>query len=414
MRGRSFTQRSLFVLTLTLGAGWTVDAAADGPAVEIERIRGAGGRAVERALGEALSEEGVVLTDGADVRITGRIRRSGRRQRRRYRLDLAVHHRDEVERVRVVRRRTGRLTAAAVDRLLPILRAAHERARELEARPVEAPPVEAPRRLPASTRPEPVAPETPPFEPGYGENALELAVGVEWLARHLSFADDLFDRIGSYQLDAAPAVRVAMRWFPARHWTSHALAGLGVEAQARGAFGISSTTPDGGGTYETSIDDWRLGGVFHGRLVELLQLEASLSYGEARFRIDPLGPTNPGSAALPLPSVRYRYLRTAVGADVDLLEGLSVGGGAGWRAVLSSGQLAYPEWFPRSSTTGVDMNLRVTWRFDRWFAVRAYVQHIRYLSALNPEPGDARVAGGAQDEWTTAGVELVSVLPGMP
>lgn len=405
------TRCVLFALTLMLGTGWAVDAAADGPAVEIDRIRGPGGRAVERALAEALSERGVEVTDSAEVRITGRVRRTGRRQRRRYHLALTVHHRgDEVERVRVVERRPGQLTPAAMDALLPILQTAREREQELEA-----PAVEAPARAVRQVRPEPVAPDPPPtFQSGDGENALEFAVGIEWLARHLSFNDDLFGRIGTYRLDAAPAVSVAARWFPARHWTAHALAGIGVEAEARGAFGISSTTPDGGGTYETSIDDWRLGGMFHGRLFDLLQLEGALSYGEARFRIDPLGPAHPGSPVEPLPSVRYRYLRTAVGADVDLVEGLSVGGGVGFRAVLSSGQLAYREWFPRSSTAGVDLRLRVTWRFDRWFAVRAYIQHIRYISALNPEPGDARVAGGAQDEWTTAGVELVSVLPGMP
>lgn len=396
------------LLALVLASAAT-SAAADGR-VEIGRIRGPGGHVVARSLGEALAERGVEVTEGAEVLITGLVRRTGPRRHRRHVLDLAVRRGEQVERVRVVRRSAAALASVAADELVPLLAVAPAEAPAATPRPTR---VEA--QAPARARPAARASSPPArFAARHGETALELFAGFDWLARHLSFNDDLFDRIGTYRLDAAPAAVAGIRWYPARHWTSHVLAGIGVEAEARGAFGVSSITADGQSRYATTIDDWRVGGLFHARVLEPLQLLAGVGYGEARFRIEPAVPASPGSPPEPLPSVRYRYLRTSGGLEVDLASWLSFGGSVGWRAVISSGQLAYPEWFPRSFTTGVDLGLTVTLRVERWLAFRARVNHIRYISALNPEPGDIRVAGGALDEWTHAGVDLVAFIPGAP
>ncbi|MGE3629824.1 MAG: hypothetical protein AB7P00_07920, partial [Sandaracinaceae bacterium] len=94
--------------------------------------------------------------------------------------------------------------------------------------------------------------------------------------------------------------------------------------------------------------------------------------------------------------------------------GFSVRAEVAWLAVLGTGRMDDADWFPRSSTTGVELGGAVAWRFDRWFSVRLFLLHSRYISALNPEPGDFRVVGGSLDTWTRGGAEFGFIVPGMP
>ena len=82
-------------------------------------------------------------------------------------------------------------------------------------------------------------------------------------------------------------------------------------------------------------------------------------------------------------------------------------------AVFEAGRLDDADWFPRSSTSGVEVGGRVAWRFDPWVGVALSLSHARFISALSPEPGDPRIVGGALDEWTRGSAALVIYVPGV-
>lgn len=371
--------------------------------VHLGRIRGPGGARVRSELEAALRESGVTVAPDAPATVSGRLVR----RRRGYRLRLRLSQGAVAERFQVQSRRRSELVRSALARIRYRLRddrVAIEpvvigAASEDRAVPERSP---APSASPAAPRPRDWA----------GEDALELSAGLDWMARSLGFTDDLFDRVGEYELAGAPVVTVSARWFPAHHWTSHPLAGFGVEGQAFGALGVSSATADGNASFATTIDSWRAGLVYRVRVAEPVRVEGMVGGGEARFRVEPTGPRNPSSIADPIPAAHYRYLRPALAGHVELGAGFSVRAAVGWRAVLSSGQLGHEGWFPRSFTTGMDLSLEVRWRFDRWFALRAHASYERYVSDLRPEVGDVRVAGGAGDEWIRAGADLIVILPG--
>ncbi len=244
--------------------------------------------------------------------------------------------------------------------------------------------------------------------------ALELAVGASSAARHLTFSGDAADALGAYRLDVAPALQASLTWLPLRHARAEPWAGLGVVGRARGVLGVSSESGQGEAraSYASTVDDLAVGASYRIAFAPI-ELEAELAYGEARFRVEPPGPTTPSSARAPFPSVRYRFVRPALAVRVALPEGFSIQGGGGWRGVLESGPLAHPEWFPRSFTTGLDLALEVRWRFHRWVAARVRAEHVRWITELRPAPGDLLLADGALDEQTYVGADLIFVMPGV-
>jgi len=248
---------------------------------------------------------------------------------------------------------------------------------------------------------------------------LEYAAGIDWMTRTLSFRDDLYDRLGRYDLPAAPVLSVGARWFPGAHVSSGWLSGLGVSGSFQGAFGVTTSLPSSGvgrepSTLSTTVDQFTIGLVYRVRFLERISVEAALDYGEARFRVDPDGPSRPGSAGAVIPSVHYHFVRPGLAIGVRLPVGFGLRGALGWRGIVDAGPLTNDEWFPRSSATGLDLSIGLSWRFDRWFELRVHAEHVRYLTDVSPEPGDALVVGGMADEWTRAGLELAVIIPGVP
>ncbi|MFK7989444.1 MAG: hypothetical protein AB8I08_25735 [Sandaracinaceae bacterium] len=384
-----------WALTLTAG---TVHAQ-----VRVGDIRGPGGRALERRLPDALEAAGVRVEEDAPAELTGTARRRGRRLR----LEATLRTGSREEPFEVTARSVRALVRDTANEVADRLGDAEPS----EPEPIEAPPPES-RPAPTSTA---TASTTAPSDEGaWAAPAMEYAVGLATLTRQQSFQDDLFDRVGEYGLPLAPAMSFSATWFPARHFVAHPLAGLGVTGRFFGACCVRSSTPDGETSFDTTIDELSLGLIYRVRLLEFLRVEGEFGVGQARFEVGAPGPASPGRARRPVPPARYVSLRPGLAVWIDLPLHLSLRAGAGFRSVVDSGALAYEQWFPGSSTLGWDASLEVRWRFDKWFAVRAYGQYTAYSTTIDPQPGDALVVAGASDEWTTFGAEFVVVLPGVP
>ncbi len=373
--------------------------------VRVGDIRGPGGRALERRLPTALEAAGVSVQDDAEIELAGTAQRRGRRMQ----LSATLRRGDQEEAFQLSARGARRLVREAAD-------AVASRIAAFDAEAPEAPPAREPTPARASTAdatPTPATSSAPAASEDWADPAMEYAVGLATLSRQLSFQDDLFDRVGEYGLPLAPAMTFSAAWFPARHFIRHPLAGLGVTGRFFGACCVQSSTEDGETSFDTTMDEMSFGLVYRLRLADFLRVEAELGAGQARFEVGAPGPAGPERVRRPVPSARYVYLRPGAAVWIDLPLHLSVRAGAGFRAVVDSGPLAYAQWFPGSSTLGWDAELEARWRFDKWFAVRAYGRYTAYLTTIDPEPGDALVVAGASDEWTTFGAELVVVMPGV-
>lgn len=73
---------------------------------------------------------------------------------------------------------------------------------------------------------------------------------------------------------------------------------------------------------------------------------------------------------------------------------------ASWGKNTDAGrQIADDEYFPRTSATGVDAELALAAKVMGRLQIRAGMAIELYGYALEPEPGDANVAGSALDQY---------------
>ena len=62
-------------------------------------------------------------------------------------------------------------------------------------------------------------------------------------------------------------------------------------------------------------------------------------------------------------------------------------------------ELSGNAWFPRATGNGLDAGAGITLQATPWLAFHARVDLRRYFFAMNPEPGDMWIAGGATDQY---------------
>lgn len=400
----------LGLLALAL-LGCLAAAPAQAQTVSVGRIRGHGGRVVQRRLEAGLVEAGFTESDTPELRVTGRVRQRGRR----YVLSLELSRAGDVGRVRRQARTPAALIEAAVSEI-----------RMLVPPPPPEPPSEpepVPEPPPPAAATEPPPREAPAVAPrgrnplDDAQDALEVGVGFGVVGRAHAFGGDQLDQIGSYRLDGAPILAARATWFPLMHFTSDPLLRVGIRASAWTALALSTersgVDPTEAGI-ETTMHEETIGLLYRLTVSDLVTIEPSFDYAQTVFRLAAPGPQRNGERVEAVPDVEYRQLRPRVAVELALPEGLSARADVAWLAVLSAGRLDDADWFPRSTTNGVELGAAVSWRFDRWFAARVYFAHARYVSALNSEPDDQRLAGLAVDEWTRGGVELSFVVPGTP
>jgi hypothetical protein len=259
-----------------------------------------------------------------------------------------------------------------------------------EPPPPPPPPEPAPEPVAAAAPASPPGPEIGvvaalPRPPRTGPARVEVTVDGRPFVRTLRYNDDLHQELRGYDL-AAPAAGVTATWRPLGRY-------LAVRGELELAIGIEGSRTTDGMELATSASEWSAG--VRGELpVGGWRWTIDASYGEHRFTID-----DEAIAQELVPDVTYRWLRGGVGVAVPVGARLTVDAGAGWRQLVDTGELASAAWFPRASGAGVDAELGASWRLAGAITVFGRADLRRYFFAMNPEVGDARIAGGAIDQY---------------
>jgi hypothetical protein len=229
-------------------------------------------------------------------------------------------------------------------------------------------------------------------EPREGGRATALAfvrAAVEIGARNFTYVDRLTPTLRPYSLSAAPLAVVEGELYPLARSGAPVLKDLGVTLDYAMAFGLSSADSAGTsvGTSWNAFDAGLRERIPLGRSV-LLGLHAG--YGENAFQFRGALPTT-----AQLPGVRYRFVRG--GADGRLALGsLALYACASYLDVLDAGPVG--AYFPRATIGGLEGRFGVTRSMGRNVELSLEVAYTRFFYSLNPQPGDAHVAGGALDQ----------------
>ncbi len=228
-------------------------------------------------------------------------------------------------------------------------------------------------------------------------SALELELGGGVTSRHFDYTDDIFLSLRNYELDAAPLIFAGARWYPLAHEGNGDLANLGVVGRYAQVFPPTALTRDGR-HFDSSANEFFMG--LRGRApIDEHELGVTAGYGQQRFEIS-------GDEAAPLlPDVAYEYLRVAAEAELRFGE-FRAGAELGKRFVLATGELETPAWFPHVSPDAIDARAFVGHALLEDLELRAGVAIVRYFFAMNPQPDDVRVAGGAVDQYLSGWVAV--------
>jgi TolB-like protein len=225
--------------------------------------------------------------------------------------------------------------------------------------------------------------------------ALDASLGPWLFSRNLSYTDNIFNQVRGYSVFPAFGFAADLTWFPGAHFSDGFIAHLGLTGAFQTSFGLNSSAEGSTAEFPTSAQAYSIGLV--GRIpLGALEILPSLSYGNQSFEIDHANAVTPKPANIP--NVSYEYLRIGAGARFTIDEKWAILGSLGYRFVMSAGEIE-DDYFPRLSVGAIDLEVGAAYRIVAGFEVRLTLDMQRYFMSMNPEPGDAYVAGGAIDQW---------------
>jgi hypothetical protein len=211
---------------------------------------------------------------------------------------------------------------------------------------------------------------------------------VEVGTRHFSYVDRVTTSLRSYDLLAAPLVGVHGELSPFSRANVPVLKDFSVIGDYRLALGLSSTD-SAKDSVSTSWSSFDIGARERVHLSQSLALGLHGGYGQDDYTFGAV------SAGTTLPDVQYRFI--AVGPDANLtLSRLSLYLSGSYLGVLSAGLVG--TYFPRATVGGVEGTIGVAYSLAHGFEVSLEVEYTRFFYSMNPQPGDAYVAGGALDQ----------------
>jgi len=239
------------------------------------------------------------------------------------------------------------------------------------------------------------APE-PAFAPAH--DALHLTAGLRLLNRAFDYRDDQRGGLYPYDLLVGPALFLAVEWYPGAHATNGLLAHFGVAGEISQSILIVS---DGEGDvrYPTSETEWLAGLRFRHALGASL-LTFDLAYGGHAYAVERDHPRDPSP---PVPSVSYAFVRVGLGARIGLGP-LTIVGGAGWRPVLSAGEIDETQHFPGTTAQGLDASLGLAVPISHRLEIVAAADLRLYVLDFNPPASEPAPVGGALDRHLRATV----------
>ena len=229
----------------------------------------------------------------------------------------------------------------------------------------------------------------PEARAGRKGDLLWIRAAIATGSRDFSYVDRVTPTLRPYTLFAAPMARIEAEVYPFARMSIPGLRDFGITGDCAKAFALSSDDSTG-----TSVSSsWGLFDIgAHERFPVghswLLGLGAG--YGEMSFSFN-------GALGAPaeLPGVQYQLVR--FGGDARVALGpFSVYGYASYLDVLSTGPVGGD--FPHASVGGLEGRLGLSRDLGHGFELSFEVAYTRFFYSLNPQAGDANVAGGALDQ----------------
>jgi hypothetical protein len=266
---------------------------------------------------------------------------------------------------------------------------------------------------PPPLEPEPAAPAEPPRPDPPGKDApagappahpatpvTEALVVVEpevgFGMRHFDYRDRITPNQRSYDVGGAPLLGVRAELFPFARAESAVLRALGIAGRYDHSVLLQSSLASSTASLDpasariaTTWSDYDLA------LRVRAPVGGATLGGTAGYGATTFGFENTGALAPELPSVDYRFVR--LGADGRIPIGpLALTMSASYLVVLDAGALS--DRYPHLASGGVDLGAGVAFPIASAVELRSGVRYQRFFHRMNPEVGDANVAGGALDE----------------
>jgi hypothetical protein len=361
--------------------------------VVVEDFSGASGAVVRtQVVGAIERSDALVVNEQGDVIVSGRVMRAGRRWRAR----VVARSTDGTEIVSrgFAARRVGALTGVVRAWTRSTLVPAIEGDRN---EPAPAPAVEVAPREAEPARPRRATAVAPPAQlPA----PIAMSVGMSVMHRSFGYNDDLFESLRPYELPAAPLVHASLEYFPGAHGDLGIMRGLSVIAEGEYAIGVDSQ--EGDTTFATDAFSVHAG------------LRWSLDVDDVAFRIDAgyravvftIHAAADGQTRAEIPNVEIHALRFGGAFRWDIGVGLFFAGQGAYLHPLALGEIGGDAWFPRASAGGVEGDLGMGYA-EGDVELRGAFTFRRFFYDMNSEPGDARVAGGAVDEYLGGNLSFV-------
>jgi TolB-like protein len=231
-------------------------------------------------------------------------------------------------------------------------------------------------------------------------SAFEARFGAGLVHRSLAYHDPFTQNVGDYSLAAAPVADVGMRVYPGAFLSKKKWAALiGLDLHGAFAFGLSSQTSDGT-KYNTSYHAYDAS-LFGRYPIGRHEIHAAVGYGAQAFTMK-----DNGTQQAPVPDVDYRSVRMGGGARFQVSDRIGVGLDGAFLVLTSLGELSSSAWFPRASGNGIQGQLYADASVYKGLKARLFMDYQRQFFNFNSKTGDSHIAGGAVDQYLTAGLGL--------
>ncbi len=213
-----------------------------------------------------------------------------------------------------------------------------------------------------------------------------VSLGPRIFRREFGYKDDIFKSLDTYEAPGAAALVLEAEY----NFTD----AIGITGRYVNTPKFNSNLDGNTENYsQTTSMSFELGGRYSIPIGKHA-FEVSTAYGGHNFTIK--SATGPKPA---IPNVRFRYLRAGAGTEVGIAPSLKLRAEAGYRYILSAGEIESPAYFPKLDVAAVDA--RVSLRIALWSAwqVELATTMQRFFFSMNSSPGDTMVAGGAIDQY---------------
>ena len=248
----------------------------------------------------------------------------------------------------------------------------------------------------AEKKSEPVEPPSNRPSGEYAHALFVVGAGVDLGLRRFEYNQPITRNLRAYNVTGAPMIAFDLELYPLAGQS--VIGDFGLVGHYSRALALQSS-PQGGQKISTSWDNWFAGLRYRIRVSEKGPMVIlGLGYGSESFTF--------GNAGVPLenevPQATYRYVKASIDGRIPLGPvAVMAGFGYLFTSPKADDLTTVSGRFPKSSVGGVEANLGVAIPLFKGLEARVLARYTRFFYSMNPEPGDAYVAGGAVDTFAS-------------